>query len=275
MGRCHHEALPCPPSQERAWRGLHGLGWGAQPLGVKTAVPMWRAVSSGLTLGVTSHAAIFPAITTLVWAGGAVTGGCTTAPRKHIPDEVMVCVCHREQHRARRGRCQGQAASSRGRGFTWRGDCHLEAVCGVCEASAALHGPGMAAGAQHERGAASPQEPPSPQPLQQLSKPKSLQNISGLAWKPGVWQRGTYPEQLAGGGPSPDGFCSGSRDPLEPLALLGREGLGQRQLPSHIPTASARRAPGLPGLGGVSQATRRQTGAWSAVSGHWGQMAPR
>lgn len=97
MGRCHHEALPCPPSEERAWRGLHGLGWGAQPLGVKTAVPMWRAVSSGLTLGVTSRAAIFPAITTLVWAGGAVTGGRTTAPRKHIPDEVMVCVCHREQ----------------------------------------------------------------------------------------------------------------------------------------------------------------------------------
>lgn len=119
-----------------------------------------------------------------------------------------------------------------------------------------------------------PKNPPAHSPCNS-SKPKSLQNISGLAWKPGVWQRGTYPEQLAGGGPSPDGFCSGSRDPLEPLALLGREGLGQRQLPSHIPTASPRRAPGLPGLGGVSQATRRQTGAWSAVSGHWGQMAPR
>lgn len=50
-----------------------------------------------------------------------------------------------------------------------------------------------------------PKNPPAHSPCNS-SKPKSLQNISGLAWKPGVWQRGTYPEQLAGGGPSPDGF---------------------------------------------------------------------
>lgn len=137
------------------------------------------------------------------------------------------------KHCARRGRCQGQAASSRGRGFTWRGDCHLEAVCGVCEASAALHGPGMAAGAQHERGAASPQEPHSPQPLQQLSKPKSLQNISGLAWKPGVWQRGTYPEQLAGGGPSPDGFLFWEQRPpgASRPARLGGAGAASATFP--------------------------------------------
>lgn len=138
-----------------------------------------------------------------------------------------------------------------GEGFAWRGDCCLEVVCGVCEASAALHGPGMAAGAQRERGASLSQEPPNPQPLQQHSKSSKhfwpCLDTRGLA-------KGRLPPAACRGWAKPDGFLFWEQRPpgASCPARSGGAGAASGTFPHpHSQSPGGHLGPMLPDLGGV------------------------